>query len=98
MGNEQIETAASADTFAATIPLGSGPPTHEEMIAHYPAQFTWDQLRAFLVSGDLRLMKRHHELDKRYHRWCDGIKQEHGSLGMNLAFLSAQTHAYDSKK
>ncbi|KAG2127109.1 hypothetical protein DEU56DRAFT_861927 [Suillus clintonianus] len=31
----------------------SGPPTREELLAHYPAKFTWDQLKTFVNSGYL---------------------------------------------
>lgn len=34
-----------------TVPLGTGPPTREELLAHYPADFTWEQLKAFVNSG-----------------------------------------------
>lgn len=90
---------APADTFIEAVPLGTGPPTHEELVAYYPAQFTWDQLRAFLVSGDLRLVRRHLELEKRYHKWCDGIKQEHGSIGQSLLHLECSiVRAYDKSQ
>lgn len=33
------------------VPLREGPPTREEMYAHYPARFTWEQLKTFVNSG-----------------------------------------------
>lgn len=34
-----------------TVPLGTGPPTREELLVHYPAKFTWHQLKVFVNSG-----------------------------------------------
>ena len=31
--------------------LRDGPPTREEMLVHYPAKFTWIQLKTFINSG-----------------------------------------------
>lgn len=36
---------------AENVPLRSGPPTREELLVHYPARFTWDQLKTFVNSG-----------------------------------------------
>ena len=33
------------------VPLGTGPPTREELLVHYPAKFTWKQLKVFVNSG-----------------------------------------------
>ena len=33
------------------IPLREGPPTKEELLAHYPAKFTWTELKTFINSG-----------------------------------------------
>jgi hypothetical protein len=33
------------------VPLGEGPPTKEELLVHYPAKFTWMQLKTFVNSG-----------------------------------------------
>lgn len=33
------------------VPLRTGPPTREELLAYYPAKFTWDQLKTFVNSG-----------------------------------------------
>jgi hypothetical protein len=50
----------------AKVPLGTGPPTKAELIAHYPAKFSWTQLRAFINAGDLALLKRDKALQKRF--------------------------------
>ena len=34
-----------------TVPLGTGLPTREELLVHYPAKFTWHQLKVFVNSG-----------------------------------------------
>lgn len=33
------------------VPLREGPPTREELLAHYPAKFTWTQIKTFVNSG-----------------------------------------------
>lgn len=33
------------------VPVGTGRPTREELLAHYPAKFTWTQLKTFVNSG-----------------------------------------------
>lgn len=33
------------------VPLREGLPTHDELLVHYPARFTWQQLRCFVNSG-----------------------------------------------
>ncbi|OAX41395.1 hypothetical protein K503DRAFT_735631 [Rhizopogon vinicolor AM-OR11-026] len=62
------------------VPLRTGPPTREELLAHYPAKFTWDQLKAFVNSGDLGLLKRDKALQRRYDAWSPGIVKDHGSM------------------
>ncbi|KAH9851714.1 hypothetical protein C2E23DRAFT_732402 [Lenzites betulinus] len=62
------------------VPLGTGPPTREEMLAYYPAKFTWRQLKTFVNSGDLGLLKRDRTLQKRYDTWSVGIKVKYGSM------------------
>ncbi|KAJ2933408.1 hypothetical protein H1R20_g3705, partial [Candolleomyces eurysporus] len=64
----------------ATVPLREGPPTSEELLVHYPAKFTWKQLRTFVNSGDLGLLKRDRTLQKRYDDWAVGIREQYGSL------------------
>ncbi|KAJ7451648.1 hypothetical protein FB451DRAFT_1342713 [Mycena latifolia] len=64
----------------AVVPLGSGLPTREELLVHYPAKFTWTQLKTFVNSGDLGLLKRDRELQKRYMVWAEGIKRKYGSI------------------
>ncbi|KAF7314621.1 hypothetical protein MKEN_00935800 [Mycena kentingensis (nom. inval.)] len=63
----------------STVPLGTGPPTRAEMAAYYPPLFTFDQLRAFIASGDLALLKRHKALQERYNLWIAAIQVEYGS-------------------
>ncbi|KAJ3986839.1 hypothetical protein F5890DRAFT_1501365 [Lentinula detonsa] len=65
---------------ASSVPLRTGPPTREELLAYYPSKFTWEQLKTFINSGDLGLLKRDKKLQKRYMAWTAGIKQEHGSI------------------
>jgi len=35
----------------ATAYVGTGLPTHQELLDHYPAKFTWQDLKAFVNSG-----------------------------------------------
>ncbi|KAG6916317.1 hypothetical protein DXG01_007367 [Tephrocybe rancida] len=62
------------------IPLRTGPPTKEELVVYYPAKFTWAQLKTFVNSGDLGLLKRDRKLQERYNKWAVGIKAEYGSI------------------
>ncbi|KAI0270245.1 hypothetical protein BGY98DRAFT_923704 [Russula aff. rugulosa BPL654] len=62
-----------------TIQLGEGPPTKEELLVYYPAKFTWKQLKTFVNSGDLGLLRRDKKFQQRYDRWVEGIKAEYGS-------------------
>ncbi|KAG6903159.1 hypothetical protein C0995_004706 [Termitomyces sp. Mi166 len=54
------------------VPLRTGPPTREELLVYYPAKFTWTQLKTFVNSGDLGLLKRDKKLQARL-QWgkCD---------------------------
>ncbi|PPQ85159.1 hypothetical protein CVT25_004166 [Psilocybe cyanescens] len=63
-----------------TIPLRTGPPTKEELLVHYPAKFTWNQLKTFVNSGDLGLLKRDRTLQRRYNEWAVGIVAQYGSM------------------
>ncbi|EJF63239.1 hypothetical protein DICSQDRAFT_56281 [Dichomitus squalens LYAD-421 SS1] len=63
-----------------TVPLGSGLPTREELLVHYPANFTWHQMKIFVNSGDLGLLKRSKKLQQRYNEWAEGVKKEYGSI------------------
>ncbi|KAI6139324.1 hypothetical protein BKA82DRAFT_518109 [Pisolithus tinctorius] len=58
---------------------GYGPPTRQELLEHYPARFTWPQLKAFINSGDLGLLKRDKALQHRYNVWSADIRKRHGS-------------------
>ncbi|KAF9077468.1 hypothetical protein BDP27DRAFT_1208474 [Rhodocollybia butyracea] len=74
----------TVDLSPASVPLGAGTPTRDELLVHYPAKFTWDQLKTFVNSGqlfsDLGLLKRDKKLQQRYNVWAVGIKQEYGSM------------------
>lgn len=62
------------------VPLRSGPPTREELLVYYPAKFTWEQLKTFINSGDLGLLKRDKKLQQRYDQWSAGIRKQYGSM------------------
>ncbi|KAH9980138.1 hypothetical protein BGW80DRAFT_1454671 [Lactifluus volemus] len=66
------------------VPLGEGTPTKEELLVHYPSKFTWEQLRTFVNSGDLGLLKRDKRLQQRYQRWTENIKAEYGNTANYL--------------
>ncbi|KAJ7830266.1 hypothetical protein B0H13DRAFT_2114651 [Mycena leptocephala] len=70
---------ALSDPKSVLVPLGSGPPTREELIVHYPAKFTWNELKTFVNSGDLGMLKRDRKLQQRYNIWIAGIKEKYGS-------------------
>ncbi|TFY83877.1 hypothetical protein EWM64_g130 [Hericium alpestre] len=71
---------SSGNSSPANVTLGYGPPTHEELLSHYPAKFTWEQLKTFVNSGDLGLLKRDRMLQRRYNEWAKGIKVGYGSM------------------
>ena len=48
---EPVKPAVIQSSIPETVPLRSGPPTREELLVHYPARFTWDQLKTFVNSG-----------------------------------------------
>ncbi|KAI0795254.1 hypothetical protein BC629DRAFT_313711 [Irpex lacteus] len=62
------------------VPLREGPPTREELLAHYPAKFTWTQIKTFVNSGDLGLLKRDKKLQARYLTWMAGVKAQYGTI------------------
>ncbi|KAL4246574.1 Protein of unknown function DUF3605 [Abortiporus biennis] len=72
------------------VPLRSGPPTKEEMLVYYPGKFTWNQLKTFINSGDLGLLKRDKALQSRYLLWGDGIREQYGSMVNYLLTLRLQ--------
>ena len=43
--------STSSETAQQVVPLRSGPPTRDELLVHYPARFTWSQLKTFVNSG-----------------------------------------------
>ncbi|KAF5369363.1 hypothetical protein D9758_002496 [Tetrapyrgos nigripes] len=57
-----------------------GPPTREELLNDYPAKFTWEQLKTFVNSGDLGLLKRDKTLQKRYALWAVGLREKYGGM------------------
>lgn len=61
------------------VPLRTGPPTKEELLVYYPSKFTWTQLKTFVNSGDLGLLKRDKKLQQRYDEWAVGIREKYGS-------------------
>ncbi|KAN0087415.1 Protein of unknown function (DUF3605) domain containing protein [Tylopilus felleus] len=67
-------------TGVQIVPIRSGPPTMKELRVHYPARFTWSQLKTFVNSGDLGLLKRDKKLQCKYDEWVVGIKKEYGSV------------------
>ncbi|CAG7846092.1 SubName: Full=Related to prenylcysteine oxidase {ECO:0000313/EMBL:CCA66843.1} [Serendipita indica DSM 11827] len=60
-----------------------GPATNEELRTLYPPLYTFPQLKGFIESGDLGLLKRHPDLQTRYNTWCAAVKEEYGTLGMD---------------
>ncbi|KAH9983314.1 hypothetical protein BJV74DRAFT_850752 [Russula compacta] len=66
------------------VQLGEGTPTKEELLVYYPATFTWRELKTFVNSGDLGLLKRDKKLQQRYERWIEGIKAEYGNMANYL--------------
>lgn len=39
-----------------TVAVGYGPPTKQELLVHYPARFTWPQLKAIVNSGSVHAL------------------------------------------
>ncbi|THH26822.1 hypothetical protein EUX98_g7362 [Antrodiella citrinella] len=78
--SDTLSTLSPLTTKPANVPLLTGPPTKEELLAHYPAKFTWAQLKTFVNSGDLGLLKRDKKLQVRYDTWAKGIREEYGSI------------------
>ncbi|KIY71239.1 hypothetical protein CYLTODRAFT_346384 [Cylindrobasidium torrendii FP15055 ss-10] len=62
------------------VPLGTGPPTRAEMLAYYPGKFSWTEMKTFVNSGDLGLLKRDKALQKRYDEWNVGLRKRYGSI------------------
>lgn len=44
----------------ATTHVGTGLPTYQELLDHYPAKFTWQQLKTFVNSGSVPLNRLRH--------------------------------------
>ncbi|KIJ45115.1 hypothetical protein M422DRAFT_29969 [Sphaerobolus stellatus SS14] len=64
----------------SSVTLREGPPSLAELAKFYPARFTWEELKSFMRSGDLGLLKRDPVLQQRYKVWAEGIKQQHGTI------------------
>ena len=47
----EVMSSESAMQTANGAPLRGGPPTKEELVAHYPAKFTWKHMKTFVNSG-----------------------------------------------
>lgn len=41
------------DKAPTTTYAGIGPPTYQELLEHYPAKFTWQELKTFVNSGSV---------------------------------------------
>ncbi|TFK33006.1 hypothetical protein BDQ12DRAFT_615970 [Crucibulum laeve] len=80
MGEYNELNAVQQPLTPDTVHIRSGPPTREELLVYYPAKFTWEQLKTFVNSGDLGLLKRDRSLQKRYNQWAVGVKEKYGSL------------------
>lgn len=48
-----LNTPDNVSQKIVQVPLRNGPPTREELLAYYPAKFTWHQLKTFVNSGYL---------------------------------------------
>ena len=66
-----LQSLSSARSSTTATPLGTGLPTQEELLVYYPAKFTWKQLKTFVNSGDLGLLKRDKKLQIRYNLWAE---------------------------
>lgn len=55
-------------------------PARDEIARDYPYEYTWLQLRQFVDSGDLGLLKRHPALQTRYDAWCARVRARHGDM------------------
>ncbi|KAI0304295.1 hypothetical protein B0F90DRAFT_1809160 [Multifurca ochricompacta] len=94
-------TAGIDGSSPHTVPLGEGSPTREELLVYYPAKFTWEQLKTFVNSGDLGLLKRDKKLQQRYMRWAKEIKAEYKSIAsprLSSPVVTAKDGDLDSGK
>jgi len=57
-----------------------GPPTEEELAQLYPPLYSWSELKRMIATGDLGLLKRHPDLQKRYNLWVKDICVSHVSI------------------
>ncbi|KAF8523136.1 hypothetical protein BU17DRAFT_64031 [Hysterangium stoloniferum] len=64
----------------SSVTMGEGPPSFAELVKFYPSRHTWDELKSFMRTGDLGLLKRDPVLQERYKVWAKDIIEEHGSI------------------
>ncbi|KZW00902.1 hypothetical protein EXIGLDRAFT_638758 [Exidia glandulosa HHB12029] len=55
-------------------------PTRADIARDYPNKWSWLQLKQFVDSGDLGLLKRHPRLQVVCDQWYDVVRARHGSL------------------
>ncbi|KAF9017011.1 hypothetical protein BDZ89DRAFT_1075123 [Hymenopellis radicata] len=89
-------TLESPVLTTSSVPLRTGPPTKEEMLVYYLGKFTWNEMKTFVNSGDLGLLKRDKTLQKRYLEWSDSIKNQYGSIVNYLVNFRLQWGKPDS--
>ena len=58
-------TLQDREKAGAKPPMGTGPPTHAEIVAYYLGKLTWPQIQAFINAGMLDLIHRDPILHKR---------------------------------
>ncbi|WVQ69614.1 uncharacterized protein L199_007834 [Kwoniella botswanensis] len=56
----------------------AGLPTQDELDA-YPRMYTWGELKEVIVNGQLEKLMRNKEMQVRYNRWMNGIREKYGS-------------------
>ncbi|KAF8526134.1 hypothetical protein JB92DRAFT_2700775 [Gautieria morchelliformis] len=73
-------TPSPVPTDLSSVTAREGPPTRGELAKFYPARYTWQQLKSFIESGDLGLLKRDPALQERYKAWAEDIQKKHGTI------------------
>ncbi|KAJ7600939.1 hypothetical protein C8J56DRAFT_767776 [Mycena floridula] len=92
-----LDSATVPSDSPSIVPLGTGLPSREELLLYYPAKFTWKQLKTFVNSGDLGLLKRDKTLQKRYNLWAQKIKRKYGSIEHYLLNFRLQWGKQDTQ-
>lgn len=59
-------------------------PSRDEIARLYPPRWSFLELKQFINSGDLGLLKRHPDLQVRCDAWYDLVRAEHGTLAAYL--------------